>query len=130
MSCNQAVDNYLGEKLNADVRPNDMPYSDGAAYTGKEHSWDEAFGYFRAAANSLMLSAEDNCNVVKMKNFAGADANGGGVIDLKSERVFNSAYYAAGADKSGKTAYVGTIMRACLNGRALIASADGEALTN
>lgn len=39
MSCNQAEDNYLGEKLNADVRPNDMPYSDGAAYTGKEHSW-------------------------------------------------------------------------------------------
>ena len=41
----QACDNYLDEKMNADNKPNDKPYKDGAYYTGKEHSWDEAFGY-------------------------------------------------------------------------------------
>lgn len=129
MAYNQAVDNYLDEKLDAGVKPNDKPYKDGAYYTGKEHVWDEAFGYFGAAAHSLKLSAEDNYNVVKMKSFAGADANGDGVVDLKSEMVFNSAYYAAGADKSGKTAYLPAIMQAYIDGRALIASANGEALT-
>ena len=39
----QAVDNYLDE--NGSRYPNDKPYKDGACYTGKEHSWDEAFGY-------------------------------------------------------------------------------------
>ena len=43
---NQAVDNYLDEKLAADNKPNSKPYKDGAYYTGKEHSWDEAFGYW------------------------------------------------------------------------------------
>jgi hypothetical protein len=32
---NQAVDNYLDEKLEADNKPNNKPYKDGAAYTGK-----------------------------------------------------------------------------------------------
>ena len=54
---NQAVDNYLDEKMEADF------YKDGACYTGKEHSWDEAFGYWGAAAHSLLLSAEQNYNM-------------------------------------------------------------------
>ena len=48
---NQAVDNYLDEKLGPDNKPNNN-YKDGAYYTGKEHSWDEAFGYWGAAAHS------------------------------------------------------------------------------
>ena len=46
MAYNQAVDNYLDEKLSAEKKPNNKPYKDGAHYTGKEHSWDEAFGYW------------------------------------------------------------------------------------
>ena len=46
VSYNQAVDNYLDEKLGADKKPNDKPYKKGAPYTGKEHSWDEAFRLF------------------------------------------------------------------------------------
>ena len=38
MNYNQAVDNYLDEKLGVDNKPNNKSYSDGAAYTGKEHS--------------------------------------------------------------------------------------------
>jgi len=132
MAYNQAVDNYLDEKLEADNKPNDKPYSDGAHYTGKEHSWDEAFGYFGAAAHSVSLSPEQNYAVSKQKDLAAADANGDGVIDLKTEFVFGPAYYAAGADKGGNqnTQYMTTIFNAFRDGRALIASANGEALTD
>ena len=127
---NQAVDNYLDEKMGADTKPNNKPYKDGACYTGKEHSWDEAFGYWGAAAHSLLLSAEDNYNVAKRKDLAAADFNGDGVVDLKSEYVFAHAYYASSFDKGGKTTYLADITRAFLDGRKLITSANGEALTD
>ena len=129
---NQAVDNYLDEKLAADNKPNNEPYSEGSAYTGKEHVWDEAFGYFGAPANGMSLSAEEAYNIAKGKPevFAKADANGDGVIDLKTEMTYAHAYYAADADKSGKSDYLHTITGAFINGRALIASAKGEALSD
>ena len=127
---NQAVDNYLDEKMGADSKPNDKPYKDGACYTGKEHSWDEAFGYWGAAAHSLLLSAEDNYNIAKKKDLAAADYNGDGVVDLKSEYVFAHAYYASSFDKGGKTSYLEDITRAFLDGRKLITSANGEKLTD
>ena len=127
---NQAVDNYLDEKMEADTKPNNKPYKDGACYTGKEHSWDEAFGYWGAAAHSLLLSAEDNYNVAKRKDLAAADFNGDGIVDLKSEYVFAHAYYASSFDKGGKTTYLADITRAFLDGRKLITSANGEALTD
>ena len=130
MDYNQAVDNYLDEKLRADNKPNSKPYKEGAHYTGKEHSWDEAFGYFGAAAHSLALTADENYSVAKLKELALADANGDGVVDLRSEMVFGPAYYAAAFDRSGKTAYMLTIMQAFIDGRALIASAGGEDLTD
>ena len=77
---NQAVDNYLDEKLGADNKPNNKAYKDGAYYTGKEHVWDEAFGYWGAAAHSLELTAEQNYNITKMKDMAAADHNGDGVV--------------------------------------------------
>ncbi len=127
---NQAVDNYLDEKMGADSKPNDKPYKDGACYTGKEHSWDEAFGYWGAAAHSLLLSAEDNYNVAKRKDLASADHNGDGVVDLKSEYVFAHAYYASSFDKGGKTSYMEDITRAFIDGRKLITSANGEKLSD
>jgi hypothetical protein len=129
VSYHQAVDNYLDEKMEAGNKPNSKPYKDGAYYTGKEHSWDEAFGYWGAAAHSLSLSAKDNYTVAKMKDLGLSDANGDGMIDLKSEMVFGPAYYAAGADKGGKTEYMPTIFNAFLDGRKLIASAAGEDLS-
>ena len=132
MAFNQAVDNYLDEKLEAGDKPNDQPYKDGSSYTGKEHVWDEAFGYFGAAAHSISLSADQNYGVAKRKDLAAADANGDGVVDLKTEYVFGPAYYAAGADKGGtkSTNYMETIFTAFHDGRALISSAKGEALTD
>ena len=126
----QAVDNYLDEKMGPDSKPNDKPYKDGACYTGKEHSWDEAFGYWGAAAHSLLLTPEQNYNIAKRKDLDAADYNGDGVVDLKSEYVFSHAYYASSFDKGGKTTYLNDINRAFLDGRKLITSANGEKLSD
>ena len=126
----QACDNYLDEKMNAGTKPNDKPYKDGAYYTGKEHSWDEAFGYWGAAAHGASLSAKQNYDITKKKNMRDADANGDGVVNLKSEMNYAHAYYAAGFDKGGKTTYYNTITTAFIDGRQVIADANGEKLTD
>ncbi len=127
---NQAVDNYLDEKLNADNKPNDKPYKQGAHYTGKEHVWDEAFGYWGAAAHSLKLSAKENYEIAKMKNLQAADANGDGIVDLKSEYNFAHSYYASSFDKGGKTNYFKTVTQAFIDGRQIITNANGQKLTD
>lgn len=129
---NQAVDIYLDENLSATKKPNSKPYSKGAPYTGKEHSWDEAFGYFGVPHHGLTLSADEIYGIAKQKAdyMAKADANRDGRIDLYKEMVFAPAYYAASYDRSGKTDYLKTITRAFLDGRKLLASADGAALSS
>jgi hypothetical protein len=129
---NQSVDNYLDEKLAADTKPNDKPYKDGAAYTGKEHVWDEGFGYFGAPANALELDAETAYSIAKGSKdaFKVADANGDGKINLVTEMVYAHAYYAADADKGGKTKYLHNIMSAFIGGRQLITDAKGEKLSD
>lgn len=129
---NQAVDNYLDEKLAADKKPNNKAYKEGAAYTGKEHVWDEAFGYFGAPAHTLSLTPKEVVAISKRKPdaFAKADANKDGVVDLKTEMAYGHAYYAAGFDASGKTTYLHTITKAFIDGRQLISAAEGEKLTD
>lgn len=127
---NQAADNYLDEKLEAGNKPNDKPYKDGAAYTGKEHVWDEAFGYFGAPAHAMKLKAADAKNIGKKKDIKIADANGDGVVDLYKEMIYSHASYAADADKAGKTDYLKTITKAYIDGRQLITDAKGKALTD
>ena len=119
---------YSGK--NPNNKPNNKPYKDGAHYTGKEHSWDEAFGYWGAAAHSLKLSAKENYDITKMKNLAAADANGDGVVDLKSEYNFAHSYYASSFDKGGKTNYFNTVTQAFLDGRQIITNANGNKLTD
>lgn len=124
---NQSCNNYLGDKkLSGSVKPNDAPYKKGAYYTGKEHVWDEAFGYWGAAAHTLTVSAKDSYNIAKKKSLKAADFNGDGVVDLKSEMTFAHAYYASAFDKGGKTNYLNTVTGAFLEGRQLIASYKGE----
>ena len=125
----QAVDNYLDEKMGADNKPNNKPYKKGAHYTGKEHSWDEAFGYFGAPAHAMGLNAKQAYGIAKRKDIKVADANGDGVVDLKTEMTFAHAYYAADSDKAG-TKYMHTIVDAFIKGRQLIRDADGAALTD
>ena len=125
----QAVDNYLDEKMGADNKPNNKPYKKGAHYTGKEHSWDEAFGYFGAPAHAMALNAKQAYGIAKRKDIKVADANGDGVVDLKTEMTFAHAYYAADSDKAG-TKYMHTIVDAFIKGRQLIRDADGVALSD
>ena len=126
---NQACTNYLGDKkLSAKSKPNNAPYKDGARYTGKEHVWDEAFGYWGAAAHTLTLSAKESYEVAKKKNLSAADYNKDGVVDAGTEMTYAHAYYASGFDKGGKTNYLETVTRAFLDGRKAITAAKGEAL--
>lgn len=127
----QAVNGYLTKNLDPSVKPNDQAYKEGAAYTGKEHVWDEAFGYFGAPAHVLKLSPGDVYNIAKLtpEGIKAADANKDGKIDLKTEMAYGHAYYAAAFDKSGKTRYLETIAQAFYDGRKLIASAKGKKLT-
>ena len=127
---NQAVDNYLDEKLEADNKPNNKPYKDGAAYTGKEHSWDEAFGYFGAPAHTLTLTAQNVYDIAKQKDAALADYNYDGMVDLYNEMAFGHAYYASSFDKGGKTTYLHDIVGAYMDGRDLITSVNGRALSD
>jgi len=126
---NQAVDNYLDEKLEANIKPNNKAYKEGAAYTGKEHVWDEAFGYFGVPVHTLQLSATQAKGIAKLKDVKIADANGDGVVDLYKEMIYSHGYYAADADKAG-THYLHTITKAYLDGRNLITAAKGNALTD
>ena len=126
----QACDNYLDEKLTADNKPNNKPYKDGAYYTGKEHSWDEGFGYWGAAAHGAKLSPRQNYDIAKKKDMASADANGDGVVNLKSEMNYAHAYYASAFDKGGQTNYYNIITKAFIDGREIIANANGAALTD
>ena len=130
---NQAVDNYLDEKMTANNKPNDKPYKDGAAYTGKEHSWDEAFGYFGTPAHALELDGSQLYTIAKQKDKGEfSDYNKDGMIDLYTEMVYIPSYYAGGTDKSskGKTSYNSTITQAFLDGRKLITAANGKKLTD
>lgn len=134
---NQAVDNYLDEKLAADVKPNDKPYGEGAPYTGKEHSWDEAFGYFGAPAHTLSLTAQQVYDIAKQKPeaLAYADHNEDGKVDLLTEMTFGPAYYAAGFDagtygSEQETNYLHTIVGHFYEGRKLLAEAGGEKLSD
>lgn len=129
---NKAVNHYLEEKLEADQHPNNEAYKEGVPYTGKEHVWDEAFGYFGAPAHGLELSPKEVVQITKQnpEYFAKADANGDGVVDLKSEMAFAHAYYAASIDASSDTTYFHTIMQAFVDGRQLISKANGERLTD
>jgi len=126
----QAVDNYLDEKLEANKNPNDKPYKAGKHYTGKEHVWDEAFGYFGIPAHALTLTPKQVVAIAKKKDLKAADFNKDGIVDLKSEMTFGPAYYAAGFDAKSGTKYMTTITQAFIDGRKLITSAKGEKLTD
>ncbi len=126
---NQACTNYLGDKkLGGEVKPNDKPYKKGAKYTGKEHVWDEAFGYWGAAAHTLTLSAKESYEVAKKKNLKAADFNKDGIVDAGTEMTYAHAYYASGFDKKGKTDYLKTVTSAFLDGRKIISGANGDKL--
>ncbi|MFT2110543.1 DUF4856 domain-containing protein [Marinomonas sp. 2405UD68-3] len=129
---NKAVNHYLDEKLEEGAYPNNKPYKKGVPYTGKEHVWDEAFGYFGAPAHSLNLTPKEIVQIVKLNPdyLAKADFNNDGKVDLVSEMAYAYASYAAFIDSSTGTEYFHTIVKAFHDGRSLIQNAAGEKLSS
>lgn len=123
---NQSVDKYLDEFIaKPGIKDNDAAYKDGKHYTGKEHSWDEGFGYWGAAANFGTLTAEQNYQIKKQKaeEFTNADWNNNASVSLYTEYTSGPAYYAASFDRDGNSTYGTTLMDAWLDGRTIIANA-------
>ncbi len=108
----QATDDYLDEGLGGENTQSE----EGKPYSELEHSWDEAFGYFGAARDYLVL---EDSNIA-----AGSqqDSNQDGAIDLSSEYNFGVSVNAAKRDQGSTSAIdlSGEIMAAFLRGRELI----------
>ena len=108
----QATGKYLDQLFdqgNAEAK-------EGKTYTAMEHYWDEAFGYFGAAADYNMYSDAD------IKASVSRDSNGDGKIDFKSEYNFAIAKGAAKRDigATDATDFTKDIFTAFLTGRTLI----------
>ncbi len=114
----QATGKYLHqlfEKGNAEAK-------EGKTYTDMEHYWDEAFGYFGAAADYNRYSDAD------VKAGVNLDSNGDGKINFKSEYNFAIAKGAAKRDIGGTGVnFTSDIFTAFLTGRTLIVNQGSEA---
>lgn len=119
----QGADDYLdwdteGKGLMAD---NTAAAGEGKAYSALEHAWDEGFGYFGANRTYGSMTAAE------IKADGGQDADGDGMIDLKSEHVFGASLNAAKRDVGAtvETDMVGMAWEGFHGGRTLIAANDG-----
>ena len=95
---------------------------DGKAYSALEHAWDEGFGYFGANRLYGGMTAAD----IKAEGWL--DANGDGMVDLKTEYVWGASMNAAKRDVGAtiETDMVHDAFNAFVWGRELIAAADGD----
>ena len=106
----------------------------GAPYSEMEHYWDEAFGYFGAAADyGLYTDAEIAGKGGRSDWQSFHDTNGDGKIDLRSEFNFGHSQNAAKRDHGsasieGGVTYdlTGDVFGAFMAGRTLISSIDGD----
>ncbi|MCH2158682.1 MAG: DUF4856 domain-containing protein [Oleiphilaceae bacterium] len=103
-------------------------------YSGLEHAWDEAFGYFGAARDyDLYTDAEIRNHSSAEGNPRGEgyfDTNGDGEIDLRSEINFAAAVNAAkrdfGSSDDAKTNFTAAIFDAFVRGRSLITESGAD----
>lgn len=129
----QAADDYGdddvdGKGLLADNEdPGDNPY------TGLEHQWDEAFGYFGAARDYYEYTDEEIAGKGGRDAWSSGyyDTDGDGAIDLLSEYNFGASVNAGKRDLGAVTPTDFTAMafNGFVDGRALITNAGG-ALTD
>ncbi len=131
----ESVNHYLDENLEDGVKDNNLPYNPGKHYTGKEHSWDEGFGYFGAAAHFQTLTAEQNYQINKKGKspvtqadaLGFADEDGDGKVSHYTEYNSGPAYYATVFDRGdGGSTYGNDIMEGWLKGRTIITNAVDE----
>jgi len=139
----QAVDKYFDDYVTTPgTKDNSLPYNDkaGTHYTGKEHSWDEGFGYFGASANfgentpanNRLINQRGGKSATEAEQTAMlnlADWDNDDKVSLYTEYPSGPANFAALFDTLGGS-YSADIMDAMLSGRTLIANAvdaDGNA---
>jgi len=125
----QGTDDYLDDDvedkglLKANVVEDDDPY------TGLEHHWDEAFGYWGAARDYAAYTDEEIAGAGGREEYADGyfDSDGDGSIDLRSEYNFSASVNAAkrdrGSDPDAGTNFTRDADVAWRTGRAIIANA-------
>ena len=101
---------------------------DGEDYTGAEHKFDEAFGYYGAARNMNGYTDDEAAAKGGRDGWAHGyhDTNGDGAIDLGSEFVFGHAQNCAKRDRgsNGMTDFSKEAMDAFLLGRQIVGNAS------
>lgn len=126
----QAADDYLDDDTDGKGLRSSNEQDGDATYSALEHQWDEGFGYFGAARDYLDYTDEEIAGRGGRADYAAGyhDSNGDGRIDLQSEFNFGHSTNAAKRDLGAQvqTDYTADAMRAFLEGRAIITSAEGE----
>ncbi len=130
----QAADDYLDDDV-ADkglLTDNTMPRDDGAPDTTLEHAWDEAFGYFGAAADYDEYTDDEIRGESGRPEYANGyhDTDGDACIDVFDEYNFSASVNAAKRDAGAMTMLdlTAEAFGAFVAGRTLIADA-GDALS-
>ena len=100
---------------------------DGKDYTGAEHKFDEAFGYYGAARNMNDYTDDEAAAKGGRDGWGNGyhDTDGDGTIDLRSEFVFGHAQNCAKRDRgsNGMTDFSKEAMDAFLLGRQIVGNA-------
>ncbi len=128
----QGTDDYLDDDTEGKglLTDNTEPDED-APYTALEHQWDEGFGYWGGARNYLDYTDDEIAGADGRPDYAAGyhDADADGAIDLKSEFNFSASVNAAkrdrGSAESARTDFSTETMNAFIEGRRIIAEADG-----
>ncbi len=127
----QGTDDYLDDDVDDKglLSDNLTPHEDGAASTTLEHAWDEAFGYFGAAADYDDYSDDEIRGAGGRPEYAGGyhDTNGDACIDLFAEYNWSASVNAAKRDagSTSMSALTARAFDAFIAGRTLITDAGG-----
>ncbi len=123
LAFHQAADDYTDDDVADKGLRADNTAADGdAPYTSLEHAWDEAYGYFGAAASYNRQTAAE---LAAGPPYVDRDMDG--AIDLTSEMNFGVSVYAAQRDNGAMVAtdFMGTAGDAFRRGRHIISTAGG-----
>ncbi len=126
MAFSQGTDDYLDDDLAEKGLQSDHTVAvDGEAYTSLEHSWDEAFGYFGAAASYPDWTDD------QIADTPGRDVNGDGAVDLLTEMNWGHSVNAAKRDRGAVVVadFTAQAWRGFFDGRQLLAETAGAGLT-
>lgn len=127
----QGSDDYLDDDVDGKglLSSNDGPDEAGAAFSTLEHAWDEAFGYFGAAADYEDYTLDEIRGAGGRPDYANGyhDTNADGCIDLFTEYNWSASVNAAKRDAGSTTMtdLTGASFAAFIEGRTLVTNAGG-----